>query len=362
MTDYTVAEIAEKLADRAGTLAQELLPNGTRQSAYWRCGGIEGEPGQSLAVTVKGNKVGRWIDYSNPDDRGDMLDLIQAVNHLNKADAVQWAKAWLGISAAGRQCKKKQKFKGATPKRAAAREQYTRETEFKRRRAYDIWRAALPAAGTPVEAYLHGRAINFPVPAVLRYAPLLEYPGDKISRPAMLAAYQDAAGKFCGVQRTWLDISGASPLLRDLERLGADVSVKVADLKPKKMSLGPPAGAAVFLTPSKPTLALSEGVETGLSVAEVRDHWGVWSTSSVANMAGVPVPPVVERLILLRDGDSKTVTRGDGSTYIPADLALEAAAQHQLAIAKDAGRPLVVEIASAAAGQDFNDMKQAGAV
>ena len=44
-----------------------------------------------------GAKAGVWGDFNGGQDSGDMIDLVQAVLGLDKAEAVQWVKGWLGI-------------------------------------------------------------------------------------------------------------------------------------------------------------------------------------------------------------------------------------------------------------------------
>lgn len=59
-------------------------------------GSVSGEPGESLKVRVQGDKSGVWADFAG-DDKGDLLDLIVAVRHVNIAEAIKIAKEYLGL-------------------------------------------------------------------------------------------------------------------------------------------------------------------------------------------------------------------------------------------------------------------------
>lgn len=95
MTD--ILDIKRRLADRAQSVAEMLLPGGRRESHEWRAGSISGEKGQSLGVHLSGDKAGIWHDFERGEG-GDLLDLWVAVKGGTLADAIRDAKAWLGIS------------------------------------------------------------------------------------------------------------------------------------------------------------------------------------------------------------------------------------------------------------------------
>ena len=96
MRTYDISEIASMLASRAEDVCRWLLPNGVREGHEWCCGDLSGEPGRSLKVNLSG-KAGVWRDFADSDKGGDLVDLIQAVCGVSKADAVATAKEWLGI-------------------------------------------------------------------------------------------------------------------------------------------------------------------------------------------------------------------------------------------------------------------------
>ncbi len=90
------ADIAQRLAADAEAIVQMLLPNGKRQGQEWCVGSTQGEAGESLKVRLTGPKAGVWRDFA-ADQGGDLLDLWAAVRGLSIGEAIQEAKAHLGI-------------------------------------------------------------------------------------------------------------------------------------------------------------------------------------------------------------------------------------------------------------------------
>lgn len=96
MRQYDISEIAAMLAKRVEDVCRWLLPNGKKQGSEWRAGSVYGDEGQSLGVNLYG-KAGVWRDFADEAKGGDLIDLIEAVKGIGKADAVKEAKDFLGI-------------------------------------------------------------------------------------------------------------------------------------------------------------------------------------------------------------------------------------------------------------------------
>lgn len=92
----TPREISELLAQDAEGISRMLLPAGKREGVEWRAGSVAGEPGKSLGIHLNGKKAGVWSDFATGEG-GDLLDLWAATRGLSLADAIQEAKAQLGI-------------------------------------------------------------------------------------------------------------------------------------------------------------------------------------------------------------------------------------------------------------------------
>lgn len=106
MTDRrSASEISAMLAGRIEDLCRHLLPAGKREGNEWRVGDVNGNPGQSLAVHLSGEKAGLWADFAG-DRRGDALDLVQNVLGIDAPEAVAWACDWLGVDRSGHRCRR----------------------------------------------------------------------------------------------------------------------------------------------------------------------------------------------------------------------------------------------------------------
>src|ERR1043166_318957 len=88
--------IKRALADRAGDVAQLLLPAGRKEGNEWRAGSVNGEKGQSLGVHLIGAKAGVWSELSTGES-GDLLDLWMQVRRVTLTEALDGARAYIGM-------------------------------------------------------------------------------------------------------------------------------------------------------------------------------------------------------------------------------------------------------------------------
>jgi hypothetical protein len=160
-------------------------------------------------------------------------------------------------------------------------------------RAEALWRAAVPTAGTPGEAYLIGRGIDLdeaPHHAGLRFHPACPY-GPRRVLPCVIARYTD--------------------ILTGAER-GIHRRAIIAGTTPKTMSLGPLGGAVVRLWPDEEVtqgLVIGEGVETVLAAATRIEHRGAllrpaWACGSAGTLENFPAFAGIESLTILADHDA----------------------------------------------------------
>jgi putative DNA primase/helicase len=149
-----------------------------------------------------------------------------------------------------------------------------------------VWRNTTPAPGTIVEIYLRSRSITTPVPPMLRQARLWHRESGRWL-PCMVAAVQAPDGRLSGLHRTFLQPGG-----RGKARVG-----------PAKKMLGACRGGAVRLTPVAQRLALCEGIESGLSIREACPDLAVWCALSAGNLDRLMLPPLVDEVVLVADGD-----------------------------------------------------------
>lgn len=93
----TAGKISQMLNERVRSVAQMLVPNGKEESGKWVFGNSGGGAGGSTMLNLTGEYVGKWRDWASDTDRGDLLDLWAAVRGIPLAQAIQDAKAFLGI-------------------------------------------------------------------------------------------------------------------------------------------------------------------------------------------------------------------------------------------------------------------------
>lgn len=93
----TVAEISQRLSNKALEVCKLLLPGGKEDGPMWVCGDVSGSPGKSLKVAFTGTYAGHWRDWADESNKGDLLDLWRIAKGITAAQAVKEAKEYLGI-------------------------------------------------------------------------------------------------------------------------------------------------------------------------------------------------------------------------------------------------------------------------
>lgn len=90
------ADLADRLAAVADSIAAMLLPNGVKHGREWCAGSINGEAGDSLKVCLTGSKAGVWQDFAIGKG-GDLIDLWAQVRGVSIGEAMAQAKDYLGL-------------------------------------------------------------------------------------------------------------------------------------------------------------------------------------------------------------------------------------------------------------------------
>lgn len=91
-----LAELSQRMAGDAATIAAYLLPGGKRKAGEWTAGSVSGDDGKSLSVRLTGAKAGVWKDFATGEG-GDLIDLWAACRGTSIAEAMREAKQYLGI-------------------------------------------------------------------------------------------------------------------------------------------------------------------------------------------------------------------------------------------------------------------------
>jgi DNA primase len=184
-----------------------------------------------------------------------------------------------------------------------------------------IWAACVPAAGTPAERYLRGRAIRGTIPASVRFANLSL--GKRAPMPALVASISTLSGTVLGIQRTFLTPDGSAKATLPGGK--------------NKLSLGRVMGGAIRLGAASSELIVTEGLEDGLSLHQ-ETEMPVWVAAGASMLPGLLLPPAVRTVVIAADRD----------------LAGEAAANSAADTFLRQGRRVRI-IRPAAPHKDFND-------
>ncbi|MCC6486711.1 MAG: toprim domain-containing protein, partial [Candidatus Hydrogenedentes bacterium] len=137
----------------------------------------------------------------------------------------------------------------------------------------------------------------------LGFVPILAYDRE-LSFPALIGRADNALGLGRAIQRIYLNPE----------------KPKKAPVQPNKVTLGANKGCAVRLGGVAETIAVCEGIETGLAVAALTNFtMPVWACLGTSGLMGIDVPVEVTRVEIYPDGDRPF--RKKGSDYIPSEPA-----------------------------------------
>jgi phage/plasmid primase-like uncharacterized protein len=191
--------------------------------------------------------------------------------------------------------------------------------------AQGIWEASQALEGTLAERYLVSRGIRLKKLDALRFHPSLKHSGSSLYHPALVAKITTEDGVLTGIHRTYLAPDGKGK----------------ASVSDPKMMLGNTTGANIHLSPlTGDTLAVCEGIETGLSVLQMTGI-PTWACLSTGGMVSLEIPKTIRTLLICGDNDPAGIT---------ASLALKARAIQEGYAVK--------YITPEEAGFDFNDVLQ----
>ena len=319
--EITADDIRAMLAERVEEVINRYMPGAEWQTGRteWRCGGIHGGPGTSFVVYVKGAKRGTWRDFSRDGRRSSMIDLIQEVTNTDVAGAFREARAFLGISGQVDNARieaARQKARLA----AAEREKLAlQQLEEDKERALNLWKSTDPIQGTDAEIYLREFRKVEPF-ASARYAFLTYWVQDKdqlidMGRfSCMVTAVANAKRRITTVHLTYLD----------LIRTGGKVSLthpRSGRPLPAKKFYTSPLDGWIWLTPPRKNMFVTEGSENGASCLKMvpeNSDWGCFAAGSVSQFDVIQFPPLVERVLLVGDGDSKPARDKAGQPLLDA--------------------------------------------
>lgn len=305
----------------------------------------------SFRICVRGAKQGIWAEFASG-EKGDPIDLINYClfkSSINKHEAIEYAKEFLGISNGKYENLKKVKQRAEEQKQKAEEEIKQQNDLFKRRAQKIFLEAKQHIKNTPAEQYFNARGIDFSrlgkYPKVLRYEPKCYYEKDKktgevIYMPAIVAAVNDTSGEFVAVHRTFIEPVSGRWKRKDKKVLGSFAGAAIRLWRGKN-------GLSIQQLKNKKdldeidqTLIICEGIEDGLSIALACPEYRIWTSLSVSNMKNIKIPDVIKTVIIAGDND--------GEYHIATQYVEQAAEAFQR-------QGLTVKIARPQNAHDFND-------
>lgn len=281
MTHYITTdgprEISNALAVCIENLAESLLGAPSQVAGHeWRY-----RRKGSLSVAIRGDKRGRFFDHERGEG-GDALELVRQVNGGTVADAMRWARDWLGLDSLSRP------LHVPTASSTAKPETSSRDDAERIERALAIWSETVPLLGTVAEAYLRHRRIAPPDDvADLRFHPSCPA-GEGRRLPAMVALMRDVqSNEPRAIHRTFLmpDGTGKDPAGKKMLGRAAGTVIKLCDDADVTLGLG-----------------LAEGIENALSLWAY-GWWPVWAAGSAGAIRTFPVLDGIETLTIFSDAD-----------------------------------------------------------
>lgn len=168
------------------------------------------------------------------------------------------------------------------------------DPELAWRKMYGVLSSCTGFKDTAVERYLLSRGIwQENIPGIIRAHPGLDYYDKKTKSvignfPCLIAPMKDVSGKIICVQRIYLTEDGEK--------------APVPDAKKYMSACGDVSGICIQLFPAEETLAVTEGLETGLAVRAIT-RLPVWAATTAGLLETLEVPPNVRRVIIFADLD-----------------------------------------------------------
>lgn len=319
--EISVREISAMLAERMRSVCDALgLTGPVIQGALTPRNPTRNDrnPG-SFVIMLEGQKRGRWDEYATG-DYGDALDLVAyiqfgRVDRTSKAEALRWAKRFIGIGDArhmdpAHHKKLAQARARMEEETARAEALATSNRDKDRRRAQAMFLEAQPLApGLPGWEYLVGRGIQLDgferLPwAVRSHHAMRHVESDRVV-PCLISAMLFPDGTFGAVHRVFLEPGGKCKLKVAFGQavkkiwprgwLGASIPISRG-----RTGLAPKAAADKGL---KDECVFAEGVEDAFTVAMLNPDWRVSAVGASRNFATVELPASAEKVIVIRDRD-----------------------------------------------------------
>lgn len=264
----------------------QLFPNGRKQGDELRLANIQGarpRKNGSCVITLKGPSAGEWYEFDG-NQGGGPISAIEAATGLTGQELLLKAAEIAGVSPDD------EPIRIAPPVAAPRRKNLTTDVQH-------IMTGVRPFAESPAAEYLAARGLNVPDNADLLYHPDLASRETNAGYAALIGPIRDESGDVVAVHRTYLRRDDDGVVRKDQH---------LTSINKAKTMLGPVGGGAVKLAllGNGDSLALSEGIETGLAFMTAVPGVPVWATLSTSGLEAVNLPGQVRNVLILADNDA----------------------------------------------------------
>jgi hypothetical protein len=316
-------EVAALLAPNCEALFRQFVPDARLEAGELRG---HGPDGGKWTMAVRGTKRGVFANWSNPDQKGDCIELIHAAMFAGgrgRGQAFQWALQYLGLATSAAPAdpaaaeRLGQAKAEAAQRRAWQEDAESRERDRRRRQAFALYLREGNAEGAnspELRDYLTTRLVPIGLleefPTALRFGPAY-YDQDHPAVPAMLAPIiHPVTRHHMATHITYLEFRDGH--WRNL----LPPALRRRTLGDKKGGIIPLLRGAsrkrLRHAPDGDILLISEGIENGLAAAVLIRDWPalpadprVVSAVDAQNWAALELPAVFQSVILAHDRDDQ---------------------------------------------------------
>ena len=252
---------------RANILLPQWLPQGRWVGQEWQARNPRRADNHLGSFSIN-KRTGAWADFAVGMAGGDLISLYAYIYNISQGQACQAISNMCGTL-------------------HASNAVTVTDDRRKLARIQAIWTQAHPLSPTSAGGlYLERRGLTIKTyPDSLRWHDDVFEPETRTTMPALIAKVQNLQGNLSAIQRIYLTTHGHKAKLKDV-----------------KKTLGRFTGSAVRLAEATDTIAITEGIETGLAVIELMGL-PVWATLSTIGMETVQLPPEFSRVYIALDHD-----------------------------------------------------------
>jgi conjugative relaxase-like TrwC/TraI family protein len=251
----------------------------------------------ALTLNFRGPKAGLWKRWSTGEGGKDLISLYMAAHGVEWKVALQELANSLGLSEGPIAKNKTLAFK--KPKQNEKSQETI--TQEKIAKAKALYHKAVPITGTLAEKYLREhRGITGELPKDFRFIKATWHLDTQEFPPALLAPIRDKSDHITGVVRIFLNRDGSK-----YRKPYIDESGKTQQATPKaNLAISGSGAVIVQRGVLSSTVWVAEGIETALSIAEVKPDQTVMASLSVNQLKNIPISPKVRNVVICADNDS----------------------------------------------------------